>query len=291
MQKSKRNHWVAQAYLRYFAAGPDRTRIWRLGNDCGEPELKRIDKVAVRFYLYAPRDETGARDYSFEHQLASLESIVGDRFWHEVAGGRVDLCSESIRKGLGLWTAVTLLRSPRMLEFTKHLHRQFVTFYSSLADLPDQVEINGRWMDLDPSNWPSYRDADDDAVQRMWLSQIKSATWLAKMMIPMRWGFLFTERPVFITTDNPVTVLHPSLKFRGLKNADSTLIFPLSPTRVLFMDNRHSEPDGQYYEIKDPASLNGLLWRDAIEYMFSPRHPDEVCKEILESHERMGFAA
>lgn len=134
------------------------------------------------------------------------------------------------------------------------------------------------------------RDADEDAIKRMWLDNVNSAMWLAKIMMEMRWAVLFSEKPVFVTTDNPVIVMHPDLEFRGFKNPKTTVFFPLSPTRMLVMDNRHSEPDGEYYPLKDsPGGLNMLLWRESIDSMFSPRHPDGVCAEMIEDAEMSGF--
>jgi hypothetical protein len=34
-----------------------------------------------------------------------------------------------------------------------------------------------------------------------------------------------------------------------------------------------------------PAFANGLAWRNCERFMISPRHPDEVCAEILETAE------
>jgi hypothetical protein len=57
------------------------------------------------------------------------------------------------------------------------------------------------------------------------------------------------------------------------------------------MDNRHAEPDGQYYPVKGAEPIvNGLLWRSAIQYMFSPRHPDEIFAEILDDATQKRFA-
>jgi Protein of unknown function (DUF4238) len=127
-------------------------------------------------------------------------------------------------------------------------------------------------------------------LKRAWGEHVSTAGWLAEMLMKMRWAVVFSEEPVFITSDNPVMIMHPSLKFRGLKNPETTVSFPLSPTRILFMDNRHGEPDSQYYPLRqDPGSLNGLIWRNAIEHMFAPRHPDIICADILADAERMGF--
>jgi len=104
----------------------------------------------------------------------------------------------------------------------------------------------------------------------------------------MRWSILISNKPEFVTSDNPITFTHPSLSFRGIKNKETLVMFPLSPTRLLLMDHRYSEPRNQYYPMKHPIAVtNGLLWRGAAEYMFSRQHPDEVCQEI-EADARMG---
>jgi len=289
-QKRKRNHWVSQSYLRAFAADPaDPRKIWTLSKTAGDPALRPIEKIAVRFYLYAP-DGPNGRDYRFEEKLGSLEQLFGLRGWAEISSGMVDLCDSSVRKGLALLTAVMFLRNPLRFAMTHDAHKSIVDFYSRLPELPEAVEIKGKTYGVDAASWPAYRDASEDDIKRMWLDQVGSAVWLAEMMMEMRWAMRFSETPAFITTDNPVVVLHPSLSFRGFKNPETTVMFPLSPTRVLLMDNRHTEPDGRYYPANNVApSVNGLLWRESIDRMFSSRHPDNVCAEMLQDAERMGF--
>jgi hypothetical protein len=157
--------------------------------------------------------------------------------------------------------------------------------------LPDAIEINGVVRPVSLDDWPAYRDASEDDLKRAWGEDVSTAGWLAEMLLKLRWAVVFSEEPVFITSDNPVMIMHPSLKFRGLKNPETTVSFPLSPTRILIMDNRHCEPDFQYYPLRqDHGSLNGLIWRNAIEHMFAPRDPDIICGEMLADAERMGFA-
>jgi hypothetical protein len=291
-QKKKRNHWIPQSYLRHFAADADRRKVWVLKRESrDEPELKPIKKVATAFYLYAPRGTDG-RDYSFEDKLASLEQMFGGPFWDLITTDYIDLCDNTVRKALSLLVAVMYLRNPLHLEQMRTLHRQMVGSFSEFPDLPDAVEIAGKTYELDKDSWPSYSNANEDDVKRMWLDNVGSATWLAEILMGMRWAILLSEEPVFITTDNPVVTLHPSLQFRGIKNAETSVVFPLSPTRLLHIDNRMSEPDGQYYPLRGSAgSLNGLLWRYAIDAMYSPRHTDQVCVEICADAEQQGFAS
>jgi hypothetical protein len=51
-----------------------------------------------------------------------------------------------------------------------------------------------------------------------------------------------------------------------------------------------SDPDGQYYPLKtNSGSTNGLLWRYAINAMYSSRHTDHVCAEIGADARERGF--
>jgi hypothetical protein len=52
------------------------------------------------------------------------------------------------------------------------------------------------------------------------------------------------------------------------------------------MDHRHGEPANEYYAAQnDGAAINMLVWREALEFMFSPRDPHEVCRQILKLEE------
>jgi hypothetical protein len=290
-QKKKRNHFVPQAYLRGFAADGERRKIWTLSKIDGAPHRRPISKVAVRFYLYAPAGPNGQRDYSFEHKLAELESFFGEPTWRAVATDFVDLSWQPLRKMLALLTAVMHLRNPQHFQIMHEMHGELVRWCSRFESVPDAIEINGQLIHVDAKSWPAYRDGTEDDIKRMWLEQVGSATWMAELLLNMRWSIIVSEKPVFITTDNPVVPLHPSLQFRGIRNSETSLMFPLSPTRLLWLDNRHYEPKNQYYPLKDNGGgLNGLLWRHAIENMFVHRDPHLVCAEMLENAEGMGFA-
>jgi hypothetical protein len=284
-QKRKRNHWVPESYLRGFAADARREKIWRLGKETGDPELKPIRNVAVRFYLYAPRGPSG-RNYEFEQRLATLEQCFGHDLWVAASTDFVDLRDEAVRKILSLLTSVMFLRNPANLSLMKQLHHSLLEMFLCSEELPGELEINGQRISLDRSSWPAYRDATDEDIKRMWLFEIGAAASLAKIMMNMRWSVLLGKGPVFATSDNPVMLLHPTLRFRGIRNPLTTLMFPLSPTRVLVMDNRCGEPDGQYYAPEgNGEEFNGLLWRNSLEHLFASRHPEEICAEICTAAE------
>lgn len=289
-QVTRRCHWVAQSYLKAFAADEGRQRIWRFSKIDGEPQLKRIDKVAVKFHLYAPLRADGRRGDALEKKLAELESFFGDPGWKAVCNDFPDFSDEPLRKMVALIAAVTWLRTPRQFELWKSTHQQFVDFFALHDTLPDAVTIGDRRLELDRSSWPPYRDASEEDMKHAWNAWIGQAASIAQIFVKMRWAVLFSDKPVFITSDNPVLVGDTIGPHRGLKHSEAMVTFPLSPTRVLIMDNRHSEPDAQFHPLKNgPASTNMLIWRNAIEHMFSPRNPDQVCAEMIVDAEQMGF--
>lgn len=291
MQTTKRCHWVPQSYLRAFAAdGQHRKKIWRFSHTIGGPELKRIDKVAVKFHLYARLKPTGRYDDDLEKKLAKLENWFASPLWKATCTEFPDFREKPLRQMLALLVAVTYLRNPRAYSHVQQLHRNMVAYYSQFPTLPEEVEINGRVVKIDNSSWPAYRDATEEDVKASWHAEINRAAWMAEEFLKMRWAVLFAEQPSFITSDNPVLFLHPGDQFRGIKDPETTIAFPLSPTRVLMMDNRHSEPDSNYYPVQGDASgMNLLTWRNAIDHMFSFEHPDLICSQMTRDAEQQGY--
>ncbi|MDP9603222.1 UNVERIFIED_ORG: hypothetical protein J2W38_003011 [Variovorax paradoxus] len=289
-QTTKRCHWVPQVYLRSFAADDGRQKIWRFSKDAGDPELKNIDKVAVRFHLYVPRNTDGRRDDSFEKKLADLEQWFETPVWRALRDDAVDLSWDPLRKMVSLLAATMFLRNPKHFALTKELHAQFVQLFSGPNGPPSSIEINGRAIDLDRDTWPAYRDASEDDLKRLWISEINGAGHYAKLLMRMRWSMISVDKPVFITTDNPVVFVHPTLEFRGINDPDTSVMFPISPRRLLCMDHLHHEPANQYYPLKgSPAPHNMLLWRNSIEHLFSHRNPDEVCAEFDDHAQQLGY--
>jgi hypothetical protein len=52
---------------------------------------------------------------------------------------------------------------------------------------------------------------------------------------------------------------------------------------MLMIDDRHDQPKGRYYPLAEtgPGPANMTAWRNCERFMITPRHPDEVCAEML----------
>lgn len=286
---TRRCHWVPQAYLKAFAADNRKPpRIWRLSNQEDDAELKRIDRVAVRNHLYVVRDKEGQRDDAQEKRFADLEQFFSSKPWKALQTGFVDLSNQSIRKMVALLAATMFVRNPAHFELSTRIHQSFVDAFTGPRGLPNAVIIGGKRIALDHSSWSEHANASEDDLKRNWFDMMNSCGDIAKMFLGMRWAMVASDEPVFITSDQPITFLHPDLRFRGIKNLETSVIFPISPTRVLCMDHRHGEPANEYYAAQyNGAAINMLVWNEALEFMFSPRDPHGVCRQILKLEEKI----
>ncbi len=275
---------MPQAYLKPFAAeGGKRPKIWRLGkSDGAKPEMKAIEKVAVRNHLYAPLGSDGRRDDPTEKKLGRLEKFLGEPIWNEVCHGQVDLTWRPMRQMLSLLVATSYVRTPAHFEWWKAVHRQLRDQFSRFDAPPSHVTLGQVRTELDHSDWSAFQIADEEEMKAAWNDYVASAGDIAPILLTMRYTMVVAERPVFVTSDNPVAVTHPSGRFKGLGDPDTEITFPISPTRILIMDNQTSEPNGGYHHLakEDPSFTNRLTRRNAIEHMFSSRHPDAVLAEL-----------
>lgn len=294
--KPKVQHWVPRFYLKHFATEESRDsrqpKVWIFSKEHGDgdPVTTNIRNVAARSYLYTPGQSEDSRDWAMEAELANLESILSV-VWPALADDFVDLNGDAIRKAVSLFCATLILRHPGSLRQTERTHRQFVEVLESIpkdADgnpMVDAVEFRGDVHAVDTSGYAKYRDVGADGIQKMFVDQIGStAIHLAKIMLEKRWSVILAESPVFITTDAPVVMEHPDRDHFGLGTPGMMVTFPLSPTRILLMDDRHDEPSGQYYSLGShgPGPINMTAWRNCERFMISSRPTDKVCTEMVD---------
>lgn len=256
MTLPRQQHWVPRFYLRFFAtpetADADDPQVWLLSKDKGDPMLANIKKVATQRYLYSPADEEGRRDAEMECRPADCESAMSG-IWPQLATDFVDLDGDqSIRKGLALFISLLFLRHPRRLEETEEIHRQLIEQSDAVPKddngnpAIDEIKHKGVVRKFDASGWQRFKGAGPEELKRMFVGNIKrDATYLAEILMRKRWSVVFSDRPAFITTDAPVVILHSTKERLGFATHGITVSFPLSPTRVLMMDDRHDQPAGR----------------------------------------------
>lgn len=297
-QKTNRpinQHWVPQFYLRYFATPDTKSaktpQVWVFSKNESDSDTTTptsIKKVCGKRYLYAPKDLRGDRNWDVDDQITNLETLLGN-LWPALADDYINLGDEHIRKAVALFISVMHLRHPDSLKKIEELHTQLVTLFQSgpvgADGIPavESFEIDGTTVHLDAHGWHAYKNASKDDHHRFFVSLIRSeAARMAEHLMNKRWSIVFSNVDTFITTDKPVVISHSTRERFGYGSPDSIISFPLSPTRLLVLDDLHSEPCNQYYPLKstNAGAFNLILWREAKRFLITGRKLEEVLWEI-----------
>jgi hypothetical protein len=136
---------------------------------------------------------------------------------------------------------------------------------------------------FDTRGWEQYRTASANDHKRFFAQIIQSeAVRIAERLIQKRWCTLLAEDDAFVTSDRPVSVQHQSREVFRVGTPGSIVIFPLTPRRLLVMDDRHEESSNQYYPLNEDliGSLNGLIWRHG-RLLLTGRPISDVLAELV----------
>ncbi len=295
MSKSVNQHWVPRFYLRMFSTPEtresDEPQVWIFSKQKsdGNEQLTNVRNVCAKRYLYSPCDESGQRSWEVDDELQGIESLLA-RVWPQITSDFIDLGNESIRKALALFVATSHVRHPENRKSLKSIHKKLVEAFDELpkkADGSPNVDsliYKDDEFKFDTSDWDSYKEWGEDEHHRFFAETIRAQSGnLAKILLKKRWSVVLADNEHFITSDRPVSIQHQSKEIFGMGTPGTVVSFPLSPTRILIMDDQHQEPANQYYPLK-PENLGGFnygIWHAGTRFMVTGRSVPEVLSEIM----------
>lgn len=226
-----------------------------------------------------------------EDRLSSLESLLAS-IWPLLASSFVDLNGDiALRKAIALFISTLHFRHPYSRQRVEEIHSQLVALFE---DFPKDkhgnptvslLDRDGSSKPFDSSNFQQWRDSGPEDLHQMFVDSINDHSGeFAQILLKKRWSIVFADDPVFITTDTPVAIVNRHRKPFGISTPGSVLSLPISPTRILMMDDRNDQPKGQYYALGSHGSgpANLMAWHCCQRFMISPRPTDLVCAEMLE---------
>lgn len=295
MNRAKNQHWVPQFYLRYYATlesrDSKRPKVWIFSKHevDGDEKLTSVRNVCGQRYLYSPLIETGGRDWSLEDLLNELEAGLGS-IWPTLVEHFVALDDPHLRRAVALFVAVTHLRNPEVREQVEKMHATLVKIYEDAPTLADGtpdiagIKINGQYYPVSTQGWRRYCAWGKDDHDRFFADMLRSeAMHTAQHLMEKRWSVVIADEDTFITTDNPVGLQHKVREKFGIQTKGTIVTFPLSPRRIIVLDDLHSEPANQYYPLAKGAgaAFNFMLWRNARRFLITGRPVPEVLEEML----------
>jgi hypothetical protein len=235
--------------------------VWLFHKDEGDPFRTSISNVAVQSLLYSTVSEANARDFTAENKLRDLENAIGP-LWKRFANEFVNLDDTIVRKGIGLFVATLFHRNPQRIN--------------------DHVELSDQISDRRHSRSGIKEYKNRETHKKGFVHTLfQESGPTAEELIKKRWAVIVSDTPVFATSDNPVMVLHDDLLLRGLGFFGGDILVPISPTRMMMLDDRPRE-GSNYYElqVETLGAFHGIVFRYALRFLISSRPSDEVLAEL-----------
>ena len=247
-----------------------------------------IRNVCGETYLYAPLGPNGKRDWETDEALERLEAALGAR-WPPLSCGFVHLGAPSLRNALARFVATMHLRTPSVRRQIQDIHADITEFLESAPREPDgtlavnEALIKGNRYDIDPSEWREFKKWSKDEEGRFFAKKVRSeAGLLASLLLAKRWSIVCADEDSFVTSDRPVNIHHPTERRFGFETPGVQIIFPISPTRILVMDDLHDKEANRYYTLQSHGAggFNLLIWQSRVRFMITGRPPQQVIEEI-----------
>jgi hypothetical protein len=295
MKRPVNQHWVPQFYLKGFATRETRnekeSQVWIFSrNDSdGDECLTNVRNVCAKRYLYSPKNKCGVRSWETDERLNGIESLLSS-VWSAVATGFIDLGDESFRKALALFVASMHLRHPEVLDKVAALHGRMVSWLNDAPKSDDGIPNIGSLLHcgkeyrFDPSGWEEYKSWGKDDHHRFFNDLVLRETGrFAKLLLKKRWSVVFSETDQLITSDRPVNIRDGEARNCGVNSPGAIASFPLSPSRMLILDDNFNEPANQYYplRVENIGAFNLGTWHATARFLITGRSVRNVLEEML----------
>ncbi len=181
------------------------------------------------------------------------------------------------------------MRHPDIRVGVERMHANLVDFFESGptdvdgTPMIDSVEVSGKSLPFDTSNWQEYKSQGKDGHDREFARMIQMEVGsMANRLLEKRWSILVSDRDTFVSSDRPVALCHTNREYYGYGTKGVMIFFPISPSRLLVMDDQHDEPANQYYGLvpTNAGAINMTIWRNAKRFLITGRPVSEVLLEI-----------
>lgn len=290
----KNQHWVPRFYLKHFATPETRNqrnpKVWIFDKETDSPpRLVDIKTQCAKRYLYSPIEDNGERNLFLEKKLGRLEGVLAPK-WFSIANDCLYISKDDpLRKGISLFVSAMILRNPDTRIELENSYQKILNLVHEESDIDEiqAIEINGKKHDFNLDDWDRFVNRTPNDHHKFFTEYVFSnIRKIAEQLLEKRWSIIFSDKPRFVTSDKPASINHLTKeKFGvdfGLGTKGSFVIFPISPHRLLVMDDRHEEPEWQYYAPDDNrfGFYNFLIWKNSRKLMLSSRDINEVLREI-----------
>jgi len=145
---------------------------------------------------------------------------------------------------------------------------------SSGTPLIDYVRWGLLWLPFDRTSYHSWDEWDDETEQRLFAEKIEELYKpIAELLLLKRWTVGWVDQPLLFTGDTPLVKVNGRGKECGILSPGAMILFPLSPSRILFMtDGTGFKEDACHVISREQAdACNNVIGENSPNFLFSSR--------------------
>lgn len=290
MAQPRKHHFLPQFYLREFSA--DRARIWQIEKSSGRAFGAPIkDTAAIRDFHEIDSDSVDD-PHAIEKKLAEIEGAIAPCFREFLAEGFAN--EAALNEVIGLITMLRM-RVPAMKahidKFQKEYIRSTGKMLREIGEIPPPPPGLEDVLDFDNltitvSNWKTLELMFHGA------GNSEAIECLANMRITLYLAPIGCE---FITSDQPVSLFHPTIKptdpiGAGLVSDGVEVSVPLSRSKLLMFDHRFGQNRVMVATADEMAEFNRRTIVMADRFVYASYRSDGLVESVLaEKNSFAGF--
>ncbi|MGD1018262.1 MAG: DUF4238 domain-containing protein [Verrucomicrobiia bacterium] len=269
---------MPQFYLRQWSR--DGEHIWAYPKTARNPIGTTIANVACESGLYStPTVQPGESFSAEEEDLSRIESIHA-KVWPEIFDRAAN--SET-RRNLAIFLALLFLRHPTRKSDIGRIRDEIREAVSHLSpETQIEVSVKERTGEFSVGEILRHTDGNQNAISSAFIDCMHSGLdMVANALFERPWGVLCSERPMFLTSDSPITLWRGTATKEnlGLRIRGTEVTFPISPTRLLVIAD-YWPHEFALYPVESADDFNSGLVHGATRFLFADSRSDDLQSSI-----------
>ena len=266
-KSNTRQHFVSRFYLKEWSDADEKT--WMYPVNGAAPIHVSIDEIAFERGLYSHPAADKVPPLKTEKFLGEKIESLFAKVWP----GIIDRAEDTkTRINIARFIALMNLRHPNEKQNIQTVNKAFRDAVSKHS--PDEeVEfvIKGKSIIVRVDEVLKFTNNDRDTIQTQFLRLMPHTMMeIAEVLVKRRWGIIFSDWPAFVTSDCPVVLcrgMSTKTNF-GFGTPGTNILFPISPTRLLAIDDRW-DYEFAHYKLTKPDIYNRIIARAAHRFVYA----------------------
>jgi|SRR5882724_9606084 len=242
-----------------------------------QPVHISIDEIAFERGLYSHPAIDGIPSLTTENKLDECIENIFAPLWPAI----IDRCENlQTRKNVARFIAHMDSRHPSRKKFLTRVASRFQKFAEQMPDGVIEIVAQNKSVWLRSSEVKKEFHAEN--IQGAFVNQMpEQAEHLSKILVNRRWGIVFSDVPVFVTSDFPV-VLHRGTCAEahfGFGTPGTMIFFPVSPKRMLVIDDSW-QYDFAHYKLTNADAFNKVIAESATRFIYADKESHDLSQRI-----------